>query len=317
MIIVTVTPPEPPVPPEPPQPPQPPEPPLPPKVVPDLGFGLELITATRIWDLASGPVFALSGTSGFGAPDVEQWWRAAPAVDGSIYQGYRTPQREFSLPIEIRNTTSDLWLRDDRAFWDSLDPRIVSYIRVTMPDATARYLPVRLATGGNAELEIDPMLIQQSLYSLEFVAGDPFWIGEHVSVVYDTSDALNLFPGPPFNINSSHTVTTSLVSNMGDEPAWPRWVIEGPYTEATVGVESSTVTLSTPIIAGETRTIDMDPNVRSITDEGGFDAWSEATNVEFEPIPTGKDLELNLAVNGDDSNTRIELTFDTRYRRAW
>lgn len=305
MIIVTTT--QPPV-----------NPPVdPPVVISDYGFALELITPSVIWDLASGPVYALAGASGFGAPDVEQWWRAAPSVNGSIYQGYRVPMREISLPIEIRETTPDKWLETDRAFWNSLDPRALSHLRLTMPDATTRYLPVRLKEGGSPELEIDPMLERHSLYELSLSAGDPFWRGEHVAVIYTTDAPIDLFPGPPFAINSTHTVTTGSVTNPGDEPAWPRWVIEGPYTEATVGVGASLVTLSTPIPLGQSRIVDMDPNVRSITDGNGVDKWLEATAAEFEAIPSGTDIPLSLAIIGETSDTHIELHFDARYRRAW
>jgi hypothetical protein len=281
------------------------------------GLNLQLITPTRTWDLSTGPVFALEGASGFGTPDVEHWYRAAPTLNGSIHMGSRVPQRELSLPLEIRDTTKELWLQHDRDFWKSLNPYDISYLRVTMPDATSRYLPVRYNSGGTAELEIDPMLRNQSIYDLELTAADPFWRGEHVEVTYTNVAPANLFPGPPFNINASSTTAEAHVTNPGDEPAWPQWVMNGPFTAATVGVGASLVTITANVLVNEQRIIDMDPNVRSITDQAGVDKWSDATAVAFEAIPPGIDVDLNLSVTGAGAETSIELHFDARYWRAW
>jgi hypothetical protein len=238
-------------------------------------------------------------------------------VNGSIYQGYRVPARELSLPVEIRGTVSQSWLSVDRDFWASLKPAEEAFIYVTMPDSSRRYLPVRLERGGDPELEVDPALDAASIYDLEFKAGDPFWRGEHVQVSFSSIASSNLFPGPPFNIGKAATIEVARVTNPGDEHAWPRWVIEGPYSSATVGVGTSVVTLGTPILAGDFRIIDMDPNVRSITNAAGVDKWLEATEAEFEPIPPGTDVALSLALAGATSATQIELHFDARYRRAW
>lgn len=238
-------------------------------------------------------------------------------MNGSIHQGYRVPAREVPLPVEIRGSATESWLAVDRAFWTSLKPSEEAFIYVTMPDSTTRYLPVRLETGGDPELETDPSLDAASVYDLVFKAGDPFWHGEHVEVSFSSIASVDLFPGPPFGIGAAATIEVARVTNPGDEPAWPRWVIEGPYSEATVGVGTSVVTLGTAVGAGELRIIDMDPNVRSITDGTGIDKWLEAEAAEFEPIPFGTDVPLSLALAGGTSATHIELHFDARYRRAW
>jgi hypothetical protein len=279
---------------------------------------MSLVTVTEEWDLASGPVYALAGASGFGSPDPEHWWRSPVQLDGSFHQGLRIPAREVSLPVEVSGRTNDEWLAVDRRFWRGMDPRETVGLVVTTPDARSRWLTMRLVNGGDVEHEIDPMLNKQAVYPLTFLAGDPYWRGEHIEQVYGAEvGATNMFPGPPFSIGTTKTITSGNVTNPGDIPAWPRWVINGPYTSATVGVGSAQVTLSTAIGAGATREINMDPRYNSIRKGNGDDAWLEATNAVFEPIPPGVDVPLSMSVVGDSPDTSVELHFDAKYRRAW
>lgn len=294
------------------------EPELPPVAVIEYGVGLTLVgTDGTSWDLADGPVYALAGTSGLGAPDADHWWREAAAFDGSSHLGVRVPQREVTLPVQVQVQDALEWARIDRALWKGLDPRGECRLIVTTPEATSRYLPLRYVNGGNVDLEIDPYIMGESVYPLAFTAGDPYWLGAEVSVLYVAINDAALFPGPPFNINPSNTISHSTVANPGDEPAWPRWDITGPYTAATVGVGGSVVTLSTPILAGESRTIDMDPRRRTVTTGTGADAWLEVTEATFAPIPPGDAVDLDLDLTGSGTGTSVELTFDPRYRRAW
>lgn len=298
------------------EPPPVPEPP--PTTHPLLGFGFALLgTDGTLWDLAEGPVFALAGSSGFGAPDADQWWRVTAAFDGSTNLGVRIPARELDLPVQVKPLNETQWLQMDAALWDGLDPTKDAYLIVTKPNAESRYLPVRFVSGGNVELEIDPMLMSESVYPLSFVAGDPYWRGTRVSLAYQLISDQPIFPGPPFNIGATNTVTNSAVDNPGDMPAWPKWTIHGPYNTVTVGVGAGTVTLSTPIPLGSSRIIDMDPRKRTITTNLGGDAWLEASSAKFEAIPPGEDIPLLLAVGGGTVDTSIQLDFDPRNRRAW
>lgn len=294
----------------------PPEPP--PIVHPVFGFGIRLIgTDTTDWDLAQGPVYALAGLKGFGAPDAEHWWRETAAFDGSDHLGLRIPMRPVELPVEVKASTEAEWLDADRLLAKGLDPRGECRLIVTTPDAVSRYLPMRYVRGLDTEIEIDPMLDQQSVYPLELAAGDPYWRGAEVVTRFVATTPVAFFPGPPFVINEDNTVATALVTNPGDEPAWGTWVIDGPYTSATVGIGASLVTLSTPILAGQQRVIDMNPRAQTIVDENGVDCRLEATVVKFVPIPAGVNVELNLNIVGSAVGTRIELRFDPRFRRAW
>lgn len=291
----------------------------PPVIHPEFGFGLQLVgTDGTVWDLATGPVYALAGTNGFGAPAVNRWWRDTAAFDGSSHRGYRTPMREVDLPVEVNTGTNLGWLDVDRALWKSLDPAGTCRLYVTTPEAVVRYLVLRYDDGGDETIEIDPAIFGQSIYPLKFTAGDPYWLGEEVVVTYEDDGApAAFFPGPPFSLAVANSIQTGTVTNAGDVKSWPRWEIEGPYTAATVGLGTSLVTLDTPILANQLRIIDMDPAHRTITDENGDDAWLEATVASFAAIPPGENVELALDITGSGSGTRIELSFDQRFRRAW
>lgn len=298
------------------------EPPIitpPPIVHPEFGLGITLVgTDGTVWDLASGPVYALSGTSALGAPDVDVWWKEVAAFNGSTYKGYRIPARPVDLPLEVNPATNgDDWLVIDRALWAGLNPSREVNLYVTTPDGKWRYLTMRRLAGGNEQWDIEPMIFGSSVYPLTFMAGDPFWKSARVSIPFEVSNDDAFFPGPPFNINPGNAVATAAVTNPGEVDAWPRWVIDGPYTEASVGVGASLVTLSTPILAGDQRIIDMDPQRRTITDDDGVDAWLEVTAANFAAIPAGTEVPLSLTLTGPTSASRINLSFDPRYYRAW
>lgn len=289
----------------------------PPTAHPEFGIGLVWVGTDGIgWDLASGPVFALAGTSGLGAPDVEHWWKETGGFDGAFHQGMRTPPRDVHMPVEVNEGSSERWDATDTEFWEGLDPRGEGKLYAIRPDASSRHLVLRYVSGGDEELDIDPMLMGQSVYPLVMKAGDPFWRGPLITTRFQASNGATFFPGPPFSLEVGNVVTSGTVTNPGEFPAWGKWVLNGPVTAATVGVGSSVITFNDTLLAGEQRIVDMDPRRRSIVDEDGNDAWLEADPITFAAIPNGVDVPLNLDITGAGAGTSIELQFYPRYRRA-
>jgi hypothetical protein len=270
------------------------------------------------WNLADGPVYILAGASGFGTPDAENWWRSSPSVNGSSWLGRRTPQREVSLPLEVRGSNEATWLEADRALWESLSGDGMCQLQITTPESVTRTLDIRYGGGGDKALDIDPMLEYMSTYELNFTAGDPFWHGNEKSETYTISAPVNLFPGPPFGISAAATISEGSIDNPGDEATWPTFEIVGPYSSVSVGVGIALVTLSTPVAAGVQRFVNMDPNSRTITDVNGVDKWLEATAADFAAVPPGNNIDLNMAVTGGTAGqTEVTVSIVPKYRRAW
>lgn len=299
-----------------------PPPPPPPPVAPRLGFGIALVdtTGTR-WDLGYGPVFLLAGASGFGAPNAEHRTRKSAALHGVTHRGLTYQSRDLTLPVEIDGNGDSLgWQTLDKAWWAGQDPRAESTLIVSGPEGGTRFLPVRYTSGGDDPLEIDPMLEARSDYELTYLAASPFWHGPGVSVAFEVVAGVDNFvppKAPPFTIGPANAVATATVDNPGTEPAWPRWQVDGPFTGFTVGVGDAVVTLAATVLAGQSRIIDMTPRKRTVTTGAGLAAMLEATDIEFAQIPPGVDVPLFLDVAGPGVGTRIELSFDDQYTRAW
>lgn len=299
------------------------EPPTEPPVIhPEYHHGFTLVGGDNVsWDLVAGPVFILSGASGFGFPDPDHHWTESPVVDGAVHRGLRYPQREFAIPLEVdgRYLAPEDWRELETAIWRSLNPRRECRLVVTAPTGDVRQIPFRYSGGGDDSFEHDALLRGNNVYALEAVAGDPFWLGETIRRDYGVDeDSQTTFPGPPFGIGSSTAIQTTVVSNPGDEDAWPRWSITGPYETVTVGVAGAVVTLDVPTSAGESRVIDMDPRRRSIRDQDGNLAWSEASELAFAAVPAGTIVSITMSVAGALADeTTISLEFDSRYLRAF
>lgn len=284
-------------------------------------FGFALIGVDgSTWDLHDGPVMALPGTSGFGSPSPEHWWRTSPTLAGSSWQGMRVPQRDAVLPVHIAADSSLEWRDVDAAFFTALGDGATecNWVVVT-PDAKVRTLPVRFAGGGDVEYERDPMLVMGAAYALTFTAGDPYWRGEPVSESFtDEVAPLPFFAtsGGVVNIGYSRSIATATVSNPGDVDAWPQWTVTGPVTAFTVGVGADTVQYVGTVTAGQTVVVDTDPRRRTIK-RGATDAWLQVTQADFVPIPPGSDVELSMSVTGATTATNVNVSFTPRYRKAW
>jgi len=273
------------------------------------------------WDLVQGPVYILAGASGFGFPDPQHRWKESTNADGAIHGGLKYGIREFSLPMEVDMRLSDPaeWSRIEKEFWHALNPRHQCILTVTSPYGEVRYLPFRYSGGGDSPFELDPLIRQNNVYPIEGEAGIPFWLGQAVQREYSIEAGAPTFPGPPFYLSSSTAIENVSLTNEGDEDAWMRWTINGPYDEVTVGVDDVVITMSTSIEAGESRTIITDPaQGRSIRDQDGNLVWSEASVLGFAPIPAGDDSTIVMSMSGGlEGTSSIGLFFQPRYLRAF
>lgn len=272
-----------------------------------------------VWDLHNGPVMALPGTSGFGSPAPEHWWRTSPSLAGSSWQGSRVPHREVVLPVHIAADSALGWRDVDAAFFSALgDGTQECTWVVATPDAKLRTLPLRFSGGGDVEYERDPMLILGAAYALTFTAGDPYWRGEPVSETFGDEAAQPFFAtsGGVVTLSSSRAIATATVTNPGDVDAWPKWTVTGPVTAFTVGVGTTTVNYTGTVAAGQVVVVDTDPRKRTIK-RGTTDAWLQVTQADFVAIPPGRDVQLSMSVTGATYATSVAVEFVPRYRKAW
>jgi hypothetical protein len=268
-----------------------------------------------VWDLVGGPVQAMSGVAGIGSPDPERWWRDSPAADGSFHLGYRIPRADVTLPVRIKASTADDWLRTQSAFMSAIDPSGACGLRITAPGGSARTLTMRLTGGLSPAYPIDPVYLRHAGYTLEFSADYPYWTASAVAYTWTGTAQI------PVNIT-----TGKPVANPGDVPAWPKWTMGGPWSQAWVGPDSASlvklnaVTASQGVVAGnDARIVDADPRQTStsaVRDLAGADKWADVTSRVFAPIPAGDSAVRILAV-GHSSGTVFTLQFTPAYRQPW
>lgn len=280
-----------------------------------------------VWDLVDGPVRLASGVRVMGRGDVEHRHNTPAGLDGSFYVDSRVlgddpPQ----LPVRIRARTPGEWRDLDVAFRRAVDGYLGWFtLTVAASDQPGRSARFRTASGLDPALASSPFLEHPlgnaATYPLELYWDFPFWTVDPVSYTYTGSDLL------PYN-----TVTPRSVENPGDVPPWPTWTLHGGFAGATVGTD--VITGATGVVTGgqsfvtfgdvgdtETRTVYMDPRHDgvAVVDGTGAEKWSDVTDREFGPIPTGT-ANVYIGLTSPrlvTSTPSISLTFSPAYRQAW
>lgn len=279
-----------------------------------------LVTLTgtdgSVWDLNRGPVALLPGVKLFGTPVVDHWWKTSPLVDGSRWLGYRTEQREVTLPVATEGRSWSDWRDLDRDFFTALDPAGEVTLTVTSPDSVSRSLDCRFVSDGDIEDDADPLLFGRKAYVLDLIAAQPFWRGRVVTRSFDVVDPVPFLdpPGPPIFLNSPSVSGATHIQNPGDVPAWPTWIVNGPYTGFTLGVGDSLISSTTPY-AGQL-TIDSSPRKRTIVDDTGANRYASMDEVSFAPVPPGTDVPVTIKVFGAGPGTHVNVVLTPLYRRA-
>lgn len=105
------------------------------------------------------------------------------------------------------------------------------------------------------------------------------------------------------------------IRNGGDVDSALAWELTGPGT-FTIGTPTEHHKLPA-IPAGETWTVDTDPDNPSIRDQTGRDRWDEVGIVAwYEPVPAGRTVDLTLTVTGSGSGTRAVVRLPQLHTRA-
>lgn len=275
------------------------------------------------WTLTEGrsPVFVLQGATGLGMTDPQHRWSEAPTIDGGTWDGMRTGIGSVFLPVRIGmpSMSHDQFMEVHDAFMRSIRPDKYATYRITRPDGRWREIRCRYQSGGDAPIELDPVMTRRATYGLSFSTGDPYWRGETITPVFRSpTHTIARYPMRyPYRVRSWETLGFAEVTNPGDVAAFPVWKVNGPFTGFTIGVGSDTVSLALTKSAGQWVEVDMNPTRLTIYDEAGVDRWDNATSANFSSIPPGDLVSLTTIVTGTGATSSVEVSFTPRYRRAW
>ena len=293
------------------------------------------------WPLTSpaSGLFLMPGVRGLGSITTERHATTAPAVAGSRHEGVSVLDRSAFWPIHIfHDGGSEGWVERDRAFWQGMDPKDTGIWEVQHPDGKRRSIELRFRDDGDHSITYDPIRYGWQTYGINFVAEQPFWVGDPVVRSWKNSEYAPFFdPNGPhlFNIGSGADISSARIDNPGDEESYARWFIDGETTTASVGVGDLIVDVPFPIGANKCLVIESDPDrigatlydvvagaevkkpserVIGVDMVNPEDRTADLGEADFPPVPPGSQVPLSLTLAGTGV---VEAYLPTLYRRPW
>lgn len=223
-------------------------------------------------------------------------------------RGYRqNGATEVDFLLQPRTITVELWHSpacDRQTYWDTrqelhnfLRPNRNGPLTFTLqtPDGEERSITVRADPGlvFPSQNNNNNWNIQEQM---DFVAYDPtfFDSAQTVMALSSITQTQLIFPITfPITFGTSDVfLTTGTITYLGTWKTYPLITLTGPYTRANiqhVGLGIN-ISLSTAILQGETRIIDLTPGAQSIVDGSGVNKFSD--------LGTGSDL-VDFAIYPD------------------
>lgn len=275
------------------------------------------------WSLSdedSGLVM-MRGVRGLGGITIEHHRDDHASLPGARWRSFRALTREIFLPVHIYSDgESEAWIEHNRAFSRTMRAGKQGWLHIIHPDGEHRRIGARYDKGLDDALEMDPSFFGWATYGIYLTAESPYW--ERVKPVTDTwrlPEPVYYFGGettpgdyaPPYGISDEQTVESASITNPGDVPAWPKWIYRGPATSATVGIDGRTIDIPIALTAGQSVTIDMDPQEQTALREDGTDVTAQLSSFQFAPIPPGVAVPLDVQLVG--SGGSIQLSFTPLY----
>lgn len=286
---------------------------------------------TDSWDLSGGNqgIRMQAGVRGLGMPEFTIYDDSSPAVSGSTYRGHIALPRDCTWPIWVfNNTSSEEWLKTDRRFWATMRPGMTGVWTYVARDGVTRSLTCRFTSDNGKTFDDDPGLFGWQPYMISLRANDPFWHGPRITKSYGGGVEDTPFfgplatPGAPsYFIGGQFQLATGTVSNPGDEPAWPKWTLYGPFTAAAVGIGGNSIEVPFTVADGAWVYIDTDPTIRTAMHGTGTPSSSTGTDrtadlglVKWGSIPPGSNIALAMEMTGTG---RIRIEIEPSYHRAY
>lgn len=196
---------------------------------------------------------------------------------------------------------------------------------VTDPAGAQRELTCRYMSG--LELVEDSQSRDPSgaqLAVVTFTANDPYWADTTDSTQIWTSGggASTFFPIFPLSLGASQTFGTSTVTNAGDVPTFPVWIIAGPGSDLVLTNLTSGRVLewAGTLGAAEYLIIDTRPGSQSATPKSvikndGSNQFGSLTSYDFWPLePDANTISIELA--GSTGSSQVTADWRARYLGA-
>jgi hypothetical protein len=264
------------------------------------------------WDLSHGSsgLALQSGVRGIRNPPIIRYSGKAAAVDGSLWRGSVTDERDVFWPLKVfTDGGSQAWIDHNQRFWKTLDESRQGTWSITQPSGVRRSLKVRYTGLDDDSDDIDPGLFGWCVYGIQMVAEQPFWQGDTIRRTFAPPPITNTFfggsggggVGPPFYIGVGSSTDSASISNTGDVAVWPVWRVTGPTTSVTVGLAGHSIVFPMTIPDGQWIEINTAPTSQVALDQDGTDRTIQLGAVDFAEIPQGANVPLSISMTGTGS----------------
>lgn len=269
------------------------------------------------WDLQdhdAGLDMLLAGVEGLHFPKITRWSSSSRAIPGNRRRGWQADPRSVFWPLFLWSDGTDGWLDLQDRFFRTIHPEKAGTWRVTA-GAQVRTLQLRGTFEDSYRHEADPLQRGWAVYPITLEAASPYWSGAPVTAGPWSADpgGVPFFPGPPFHLGSSMTLTSAAITNPGDVDAWPVWSAWDELTALTVGVSGRSIVVPFDLADGDRLVIGTDPRNPFAT-FNGVDVLAELGLQAYAPVPALGTAPLQITAGGTGS---VACTIVPQHFRAF
>jgi hypothetical protein len=282
------------------------------------------------WTDAQGRVTVLSddrngwvvqpGATGLDMPTYQVYADESPEIDGSAIRQIRAQARTIMLPVAVFSDVSRAdFLARKRGLRRSLNPKLgAGTLTITEADGSRRSIAAYYQSGGEGDESVDVAGMRYQMVALVFVAPSPYWLGPPVHLDFQVAQSGSFFPLLPLTVADSQILGDTIISNDGDDVAYPVWTIRGPATSVVLTNVTSglSLTLSQNLTSSDTVVIDTRERVQTVLMNGSTNLWPKlATGSALWGLgPADNEVALTLA--GASTSTLVSLDYQPRYLSA-
>lgn len=290
-------------------------------------------TAISLNSLASGVVFT-DPPEGLMMPPA--LITAAPVFNrpGQVLEQITFGERTVTVHLAVLAESLDDFIGLYSYFASLCNPRLgIGQLRVTRDDGTSRVLDCVYAGGLEGIVPIGedkslPDNAKRDVWAeadVDFTAFDPYFQDATATESqYGTIGTSTWFPldlAAGLDLSSSAIFGETLVTNAGDDLAWPTWIIRGPATNPTLAnVSTGSVMEFTSndgltLLEGETLVIDtLAGTVTKLALDGlSYNAWGTLSPAsDLWPIVGGTNL-LHLLISSASSVSKVSVSYRLRW----
>lgn len=260
-----------------------------------------------------GDYVLATGLQGFGIPTTDVRIDDS-AGDGGTWRHTKRGIRDLDLPIVIMGTT-----RAD------VETKLRRLAKLLQTNNGATKIVADYANGDQLFLEAHYVGGAETQYGsdagtyfvrwvIQMQAPQPFWqTSRELSFsIGSGATGRGLLPAlTKLRVSSSQTLGVVDVTNEGDVPIYPRWVIRGPIKNLIISNGKLTFGFKNEVLAGKTYTVDT--GTGTVVDEQGENVYYDLSAApKLFALPPG---DSTITVNGTDASpdTRVVCYYSPRY----